>query len=247
MNSPLLLSIENVFDTSISFPQNKLVAILGRNGAGKTTLLKKLIGEIPLKTAKIRLGKQQKLLSEISYAELSQTVAFLPQEPITSSDLSLHELLQLAYLPKMGWWGSLPETALPEIDEAISRFHLSPLKDRRLRQMSTGERQRAFLARALLQKTELLFLDEPTNHLDPSGTVAFWELLQSERNVRPFLSLVSTHDLLFARKHCDWILALDKGNLIYSGPAADFWSAKFLEKTYGPLPSWVLSDSEQQT
>lgn len=236
MTGASFLIAENVAGLSFSLPQGKLVALLGRNGAGKTTLLRRLLGDFEKPTGIVRLGNEMKELREISSAQMAHLVAFVPQEHIYPGDLKLADLLRLAYLPRMGWWGKLPPGADEEIKSSLSRFRLSALAERRLRQLSTGERQRAFLARAILQRTEILFLDEPTNHLDPAGAAEFWQILEAERNGRHLHGVISTHDLAFVRKYCDWIVGLDSGKLIFDGSAEKFWRDGHLERIYGTLP-----------
>lgn len=236
MTGASFLIAENVAGLSFALPQGKLVALLGRNGAGKTTLLRRLLGDFDKPTGVIRLGHEMKDTREISAADLAHLVAFVPQEHTFPGDIKLGDLLRLAYLPRMGWWGKLPVGAEEEIKESLARFRLAPLAGRRLRHLSTGERQRAFLARAILQKTELLFLDEPTNHLDPAGSAEFWEILDGERKRRGLHGVISTHDLSFVKKHCDWVLALEEGRLLYEGSAEKFWRGGHLERVYGPLP-----------
>jgi ABC-type multidrug transport system ATPase subunit len=208
-----------------SFPRGALVALIGRNGAGKSTLLRALLGE-PVH-----------LEGELHWAEKNApgVWATVPQENVYPAHLRLRDFLRLAFLGRTEIWRPLPDRNSPAIDEALAAFGMETLGDRPLGRLSTGERQRAFLARALMQKPRFLLLDEPTNHLDPEAAAAFWRQLLQERSVRPFEIIVSTHDLAFVKKQADWIGVLEKGALVFSGSADRFWAAGGFEKVFPAL------------
>ena len=111
-----------------------------------------------------------------------------------------------------------------EIRQAIESFGLPGLRQRKMRDLSTGERQRVLLARALLQRPKVLVLDEPTNHLDPAAVRIFWRSLLTESRERGVELLVSTHDLEFTRGQCDFVLALEGGRKAFAGTRDQFLS-----------------------
>jgi len=192
-------------DVVLEFPRGKLIALIGRNGAGKTTLLRALLGEPVLSTGKLSLPG----------------VAFVPQEHLYPPDLVVRGLLGLAFLPKLGWFRHLQPQDCAAIEEALVGFGLVPLADRSLKALSSGERQRVFLARAVLQQPKVLLLDEPTNHLDPAAVRGFWELLLEKRRGASFDVVASTHDLAFVQGHADWVCGLEKGRAVFSLAAGD--------------------------
>ncbi|MBI4405127.1 MAG: ABC transporter ATP-binding protein [Deltaproteobacteria bacterium] len=208
---------------SFDLPASKIVALIGPNGSGKTTLLRGLLGEqLPLK-GEFYLEHFRKTSSRITARELSEYAAFVPQEHIYPLDLRLLDLLRLAFLPKAGLLGRLPHRKDPRLESMLSAFGLVKLAARPLRKLSSGERQRAFLARALLQVPKLLLLDEPTNHLDPGAARTFWNTLVTYRAQHRDLSVVvSTHDWHFVNVHADWVLALKSGVLYFNGPKDQF-------------------------
>lgn len=218
---------------SFIFPRGALTAVVGPNGAGKTTLLRAILGEEALLSGAIRLFSLQIDVKQLLPKELARYVAFVPQEHSFPPDATLNQLLQLAYLPRMGLFGRLPAESDREICELLSLFSLEKLQHRPLKSLSTGERQKAFLGRALLQRPRLLILDEPTNHLDPGAVHAFWTLLLSRREKCPLDILVSTHDLSFVRAHCEWVCALKEGELFFNGPNHEFFEAQRPAELFG--------------
>lgn len=203
-----------------AFPMGKATAIIGPNGAGKTTLIRAILGEHTLISGEIFLPNFPKQVRLLSPRELSEVVAFVPQEHVYPFDLTVFDLMKLAYLKRAGIFGRLPRDDDTEIGAVIGALSLGHLKERPLKRLSSGERQRAFLARALLQKPRLLLLDEPTNHLDPGGKEKFFEALVKEKERSGFDIILITHDLEVVRKYCDWVCALRAGRGVLSGEVA---------------------------
>ncbi len=218
---------------NFTFPSGKATALIGPNGSGKTTLLRAITGETTLSSGTIFLGKENRSVREIDFPELSRLVAVVPQEHHYPSHLLLTETLCMAFLPKAGLWGRLPNPNDPRIIEALDHFALQSLANRPLGQLSTGERQRAFLARAFLQQPRMLLLDEPTNHLDPGGRETFWRVLTEKRKKTAIDVVISTHDLAFVKTHCEWVCGLSRGEMVYLGPTKEFFEGEKLQTLFG--------------
>lgn len=218
---------------AFAFPRGAITALIGHNGAGKTTLLRAILGEPVLRSGDIFIGPDCRSVRTMRPADFAREIAFVPQEHVYPPDLRLRDMLALALLPRLGMFGRRTPEHDAEIERVIASFALEKLADRPLRRVSTGERQRAFLARALLQRPRLLLLDEPTNHLDPAAVAAFWETLLTKREELGFDVLASTHDLAFVEKHCAWVAALKNGALVYSGETSALWSSGKLADIFG--------------
>jgi len=217
---------------NFSLPKGSLTALIGPNGAGKTTFLQTLAGEQRLLSGKLWLFDTDLSESRLSTQQISEWIALVPQEHVFPMDLELRDLLRLAFLAKAGVLGKLPNYDDPRIKHYLKTFGLEPLSRRPLRAVSAGERQKAFLATALLQNPKLLLLDEPTNHLDPGAIKRFWEALIQEKAHHEFEVLLSTHDLEFVKTSCDWLLALKSGECVFEGTPENFWNSEWKETLY---------------
>jgi iron complex transport system ATP-binding protein len=102
-------------------------------------------------------------------------------------------------------------------DGAPPDLELYPLLDRRIDSLSTGERGRVLLARALAPKPKLLLLDEPTANLDPLWQIRVMELIRAEVAGARRAALVAIHDLDAAERHADRILVMDGGRIVADG------------------------------
>jgi iron complex transport system ATP-binding protein len=217
---------------SFTLTSQKLVALVGPNGSGKTTFLKALLGEPVLKSGALYLMDHSSPVKDFSAKEISNIFAFVPQEHLFPFSHKLDDFLRLSFLGGAGLFGKIPAENSPEILEVLQNFRLTQFAKRSLGSLSSGERQRAFLARALLQRPALLLLDEPTNHLDPGGVKQFWQVLVSEIRSRQLRVLLSTHDLSFVKAHCDWVIALKEGDLAFFGSKDDFFGGTLSESLF---------------
>lgn len=200
---------------SFALPEGARVAVIGRNGIGKSTLLHAILGEKYLSQGKIFLTEHSKSAQEMSAREISQIAAFVPQEHRYPSHFTGRRLLEFSYLSTRGLLAKGISEENVSVKKLAESLELEPLLEKSLSQMSSGERQKMFLASALVKSPEVLVLDEPTNHLDPAGACAFWKMLEAKT---PKGNLIlSTHDLPFVKSSCDYVLALDKKGLVFHG------------------------------
>lgn len=202
-------------------PSGKWIALIGPNGSGKTTLLRAILGERMVRSGDLFLqGLSSTPVHRLTVSQISRLVAFVPQEHFYPSEISVENFLRFAFLGSVGLLGKLPPKDSSKITNMLKHLGLTALGFRPMRQLSTGERQRVFLARALLQNSAMLLLDEPTNHLDPGGIKKFWKALLE---ISPDNALISTHDVEFVRKHCHWVIALKMGDLFFCGPKEEYF------------------------
>jgi ABC-2 type transport system ATP-binding protein len=197
-----LTALDNV---SIDFPHGR-IGLLGPNGAGKTTLLKVLLGILDFGEGRLSvLG----LNVPHQTRRIRTRVGYMPERDVFLPGMTAVEMVAYA-----GRLSGLPrKEALRRSHEAL---HFVGLEDKRYLMTdaySTGQRQRAKLACALVHDPELLFLDEPTNGLDPAGRQSMLDLIASLPQRRNLSFILSTHLLKDVEKVCDHVVLLDKGRI----------------------------------
>ena len=209
------------------------VAVLGPNGAGKTTLFDAIAGRLTPSTGAVTLGRDDVTRLPL-HRRARKGLGYVPQDPSVFADLSVRGNLVAAARSPAGRRFS-PTTK--DIDEALERWSLSGLADRRAGVLSGGERRRLEVARALLVRPTLLLLDEPFAGLDPTGRRALIEGLEA-RPAKVAL-LVTDHAADDVLTLCDRVVLLVDGSVAWDGPRSGFQATDPAWRRYfgtGPLP-----------
>lgn len=213
---------------SLSFDSGCLHGILGPNGSGKSTFLKMLAG-IWKPTSGTLLWNGAPLLSK-PRLEISRIVSLVPQNPQVSFDYLVEDIVAMGrYAYDRCYWLAAEE---PKVYEALTMVDAWQLRRRRVNQLSFGERQRVYIARALVSESPILLLDEPTSSLDIQHQIEIWQLL-GEIVKGGKIVIVTTHDLTVAERYCHRIAVLNEGKCIGDGRFADLMTADLLDKVFG--------------
>lgn len=194
-------------DINVSLQPGELVCLLGPNGAGKTTLLRTLAGlHLPL-AGDILLAGQS--VRQTPARLLAQRLAIVTTERVEVGMMTGRALVALGRVPHTDWTGQLTPYDEEIITQALRLVNAQSLAERRLTQMSDGERQRVLIARALAQQGTVLLLDEPTAYLDLPRRIDTLHLLRRLAQDTQQAVLLSTHDLDLALKLADvlWLMA----------------------------------------
>lgn len=150
-----------------------------------------------------------KELSTYDNLEMASKVSVVLTESIASKNLSVYELLALGRQPYTNWLGKLAENDISVINNSIALLELEPFLDKKCFQLSDGQLQRALIARALIQDTDIILLDEPTTHLDLYHKVQILKLLKSIAHATKKTILFTSHEIELAIQLCDKMLILD--------------------------------------
>ena len=191
----------------ISFEVNKgeIFGFLGPSGSGKTTMIKILTGQL-----NADIG-QTELLGKVSE---KLTPADLEQIGLVSDTSGFYEKLSL--YKNLQAYAKLYGKPNARVDEVLKQVDLYESKNLAAEKLSTGMKQRMFLARALINKPQVLFLDEPTSGLDPTTSKKIHELLLELKEAGTTIFL-TTHDMNEATLLCDRLSLLNRGHLIEYG------------------------------
>ncbi|SED78882.1 ABC transporter ATP-binding protein [Bradyrhizobium erythrophlei] len=216
-------------DVSLSLEAGHLVALVGPNGAGKTTLLRALAGLIP-SDGEIRIGGDA--LASLPLRERAKRFAYLPQGHMVHWPLPARDIVALGRYPH----GATDPARLSQKDmEAVLRamqaVDVTEFSDRRVTELSGGERSRVALARVLAVEAPVILADEPTASLDPRHQI---DVMQKLRNVADtgVLVIVVTHDLGLAARFADHVLVLSDGRLAAQGAPAEALSESVLASVF---------------
>jgi len=201
-------------DVSLALQARHLVALVGPNGAGKTTLLRSLAGLIP-SDGTIEIGGQA--LSSLPLRERAKRFGYLPQGHVVHWPLPARDIVALGRYPH---GATDPARLSPGDTEAVLRamqaVDVMQFSERRVTELSGGERSRVALARVLAVEAPVILADEPTASLDPRHQIDVMKNLRTTAD-NGVLVIVVTHDLGLAARFADHVLVLREGRLVSQG------------------------------
>lgn len=215
-------------NVSLQFTTGILHGILGPNGSGKTTLLKTLTG-IWTPTSGCVLWQGNDLLKN-ERRVISKTVSFVPNNANVAFEYSVRDVVTMGRYPHGTMLKKNQQDEI--IDWALDIVDASHLKDRQVCRLSSGERQRVYVARALVTESPVVLLDEPTASLDIRHQLDIWDLLRKLVDKGKII-IVSGHDLIAMERHCDRIAVMDKGCCIAEGAFAEVMHTELLQSVFG--------------
>ena len=215
---------------NIEFENGKTYGIIGPNGAGKSTLLKAMMRINEPSKKSIFLCKKD--IREYSIKEYSKKIAFVFQENSRDIDFTVSEIVMMGRYPYMELLGSESKEDIEIVDTIMNRLDIEKFKDRYISELSGGEAQKIFIARALAQKTEILLLDEPTSMLDIHNSVDIMNLIEDMKKEYNLTIIMVLHDLNIAFTYCDEIVLIDDGEVIINADRKIIVESEKLKEVY---------------
>jgi len=214
---------------SFSLDRGVFAGILGPNGAGKSTLLKCINKIYDLKYGEILLDDQE--IGSMSRREIAQRIAYVPQHVETQFPVSVLNTVLMGRLPYSGrrFTKSDREAAI----DAMEETGLKGFEARDIRFISGGEKQRAYIARALSGSPEIILMDEPTSSLDVKYQLEVLQLVKTIIHKRNISVIMTIHDLNLASMFCDRIILVKQGKLLKEGTPAEVLNPDDIHFVFG--------------
>lgn len=209
--------------TDVAVERPALVCLVGPNGSGKTSLLHALAG-IGSPAGSVRIAGENP--DRLAPAARKRLLAYLPASRDIAWPVAARDLIRLG--------GGSPA--------ALDELEIGAFAERRIDRLSTGERSRVLIARALAQRAKLLLLDEPAANLDPAWQIRLMARLREE--ARTSVVIAAMHDLDMATLHAERLIVMDRGRIAADGPPAEILSGDAVATVFaierGPGGRWRL-------
>ena len=198
------LILENI---NFTLKDKEFMAIIGPNGGGKSTLLKLLLGFLkPLKGEIKIYGKSPK--------ENSHIIGYVPQHTNFNLDIpiTVFDIVMQGRLSKGKFFYNKEDKQI--VNEILHNLGIYELKERKIKDLSGGQRQKVLIARALAVKPNIIMMDEPTSAIDINGQKEILDLIESLDITR----LVVSHDIKILLRKVDKIAYVNKKMILHEGP-----------------------------
>jgi len=211
--------IKALDDISFGIAEGDFLGIIGPNGAGKSTLFRCMLGlhiqyDGGIKFFDQDIRDSKKYLSQVGY---------VPQKPVVDRNFpaTIREVLSM----------SQNSNDPKKVDEALQKVWMHELADRRIGDLSVGQQQRVFIAKALVNSPKILVLDEPVTGIDMYNQDLFFQIL-GELNTKEKISIIwASHDLDAVERLASEVACLNK-TLFFHGVSEKFFSDDEMLKKY---------------
>lgn len=205
--------------------EGEILAVIGESGAGKSTLLKCINGLVPFDSGEVVFdGVKIKDASSSVLKKVRSEIAMVFQNYNLVEELSVIENALHGALGKMsflrGLFGLYSEEDKKTAFSLLDETGIGEIAFEKCRNLSGGQKQRVGISRALMQRPRLLLCDEPVSSLDYRSAVTVLELISSLVKSRKIGCIINLHQIDFAKKYADRILALKDGEVVFDGESA---------------------------
>lgn len=217
-------------DISFMINEGEIVGIIGPNGSGKTTLLRAVTRLLKLKKGLILFEGRD--MMKMTLNELARKAAVVSQ-CVEPGFIKVEDFILLGRIPHFAK-GQFLETKndLRMAEKCMVLTQTTALKNRFVKELSAGERQMVYIARALAQEPKLLILDEPTTHLDISHQAGVLDLVKRLNKEFKLTVIMVLHDLNLAGEYCQRLVLINNGHIHKIGQPQEVLQYQIIEEVY---------------
>jgi len=218
-------------DVSFCVKRGDFFIIIGPNGSGKSTLMRLISGIIRSKKGQLEVFGMP--MQGYTRKALARTIAFVPQMVMVEFPFTVNEVVLMGRSPHQGILGLEKREDLEIAKQAIAFTGLEHLSYRKLTQLSGGELQRVYIAKAICQEPQIMLLDEPTASLDIAHQIRVMDLMEKLKEERGVTIVMVSHDVNLAAMYGQNLLLLKEGQIVSSGFPEKVLTYETLEHAYG--------------
>lgn len=223
--------VKVIDDLSFDVKVGSFFTIIGPNGSGKSTLMRLISGVLNHVKGEIKIAGRP--LKRFSGRELARKIAYVPQTVSQAFPFTVEEFVLLGRSPHQGILGINTGEDYEVAHRAMGFTNVDHLGKRTLDQISGGERQRVFIARAICQEPEIMLLDEPASALDLAHQVMLMDLLERLKIETGTTIVMVSHDINLAAMYSDHMVLLAEGRVVKDGAPIVVLDASILEQIFG--------------
>lgn len=237
LNGNTPFNFENI---NITVGKGDFLTIMGPNGSGKSTLLNLISGIYLPETGEITLENIP--LNRFTKKQIARKIAFVPQTTYSAFPFSVYEIVMMGRTPYLNLFGLENNDDHNKVIEALRIMEIENLKNKGINEVSGGEAQRAFIARALAQDTEIILLDEPNAHLDLQHQLSIFNLLCRLNLEKNLTIIMVSHDLILSGFYSTRTILMREGKIFKDGLTREVLNEENIQQTFGVNASVKYSE-----
>jgi iron complex transport system ATP-binding protein len=212
---------ERIVEVNLDLCQNEIMGLIGPNGAGKSSLLNAIAGLLE-SSGQIKLAGED--ITTLSQTMKARKVALQPQFIESAWALSVHDIVSMGRLP----WGDSDQEIIHRV---MQQANIEQFAQRRVNELSGGERARVWLARVLANQPQVLLVDEPVANLDIHYQQQVMQILRDFAKAGHTV-LIAIHDLSLAARYCDRLCLMHQGRQVKAGSVDEVFQTEVLSSVF---------------
>lgn len=224
---------EVLTDISINISKGDITTILGLNGSGKTTLIKLMASILKPNNGKIKVNGND--LANLTIKERSKLIAYVPQLVKADYDFLVSDYLSFSLVNQIEGFRSPTIKQKEKIIELAKQFKIENLMDKKLNNLSGGERQIVSICSAFIQETPIIILDEPTSALDLKNQATVIKILKEWNRRKEKTFILSTHNPNHALSLGGHTVILHDNKVLSHGESRKIVTVETLKPVYGDI------------
>lgn len=214
---------------NVELKQGQFIALLGPNGTGKSTLLKLMSGILPANKGNIKILDSS--LKNLKSIERAKYISYMPQFSLLQTPFTVEQVVSMGRYPHKKRFSNWSKEDQAIVEKSMRLAEIEHLKDRLLPNLSGGERQLVYLAKAIAQDTPILLLDEPTSDLDVYHQIIVTNVLKKlQRDGKTIVAAI--HDINLAARISDECLVIKDGKIVSYGSQAEVIQPKTIKQAF---------------
>jgi iron complex transport system ATP-binding protein len=222
-------SVQILKDVCIELAASEMLGVVGPNGAGKSTLIRCIDRILAPQKGSILLDEQD--IKEIRPIELAKKMGYIPQSTSQVFPATVFDTVLMGRRPHIGWRSSEKDTE--KVLETLQMLNIEGFAMRDINELSGGQQQKVFIARALTQEPEVLLLDEPTSNLDIRHQLEVMDIIKNIVREKGISAIMAIHDLNLASRYADRIILMNSGEIFSAGDPVSALTPENIEHVYG--------------
>ena len=222
------------------FPEGKISVLIGPNGCGKSTTVKSIMRLVPEYTGEIIIGGTP--LEDIPQRELAKKIAYVSQSR-NVPDITVYNMVMHGRYPYLSYPRRYRKEDHEIVRNAIKMAGLEEFADRKLENLSGGQRQKAYMAMALAQDTDVIIMDEPTTFLDVKNQFEMMDHAKKLSEMGKTIIMI-LHDMEAVLHYADHVILMKDGKDVLSGSAEEVLRSTKLEEVFGIHTGFFEAEKE---